>query len=332
MEALTITVNKLQKQLAELAFPKNICDEVKTLRIHANANEQYYRNWSVRIVGLNVPDYLVKSLGVDMSCMVQAYHKIIHPVLSKVLQQKQSLLATMAGGQGVESGEALGAHHLPAVVPPVFELLQNGHFIGRAVPNKDKSKADLPRAIIIRFSSRIYRNLFLQGKKKFMPTPSDAEVTSGVRYYTATPDLTKANFTFLKKLRSDPRVFAAWSIDNSILFKLQENGPVHKTLDVFTDVDILIKNIESGTGGDSRKESGTPINKNGARKSRSKKRRDSPSSSRERRSRGQTRTRGSNAPPNRPPTGRKSVSPLPNSKDAEISKFPSGFENVTPNE
>lgn len=245
LQALTQAILRLEKKLDALTPKSEFKDCVNEMKNNINNHEQYMRCWAIRIVGLCVPDSLVKELGVDVACMLTTYDKIIKPVLSRVLQEQQA-------------GEKAKQLNLPSEVPPVFALLSNAHFVGRSVANKEKGKPPLPPAIIVRFVSKVYRNIFLRNKKRFMPCPTMAEKTAGVKYYTATPDLTKAHFSFLKSLRNDPRVFAAWSQDVNIKYKLAESGRVHQTSNVFQSIDELVATATSSSGDSEEHKIGNP--------------------------------------------------------------------------
>ncbi len=74
-----------------------------------------------------------------------------------------------------------------------------------------------------------------------MPTPTDAKIARGIKYYSATPDLTRTNHFLLTNLKRDDRVKAAWSIDGHIRFCLVANDKVkYQVRDVYSSVDDII--------------------------------------------------------------------------------------------
>ena len=74
-----------------------------------------------------------------------------------------------------------------------------------------------------------------------MPTPSDAEVTRGIKYYSVTPDLTRINHHLLTDLKRDARVKAAWSIDGHIRFCfLADEKTKYQVEDVFSSLEEII--------------------------------------------------------------------------------------------
>ena len=177
-----VKIDELKLLISEAADYQKKLSEIE---LYCNANEQYNRNWSIRVFGVEVPKSLIVSSGTDGACMLQVYNRLIHPVLSKKL----------------------------SYVPECFDLLSNGHFVG-------EKKGNLPRTIIIRFNSRYYRNLFLGAKFDYLPKPTAAEVTKGIRYFACYPDLTARNHSYLIGLKSDSRTKSCWAFDGSLRFVL----------------------------------------------------------------------------------------------------------------
>ena len=87
-----VTAEKLielicQAKDSEKKAPPN----VSKLELYCNSNEQYARNWAVRIHGLSVPSDLVKKAGADEACMTTAYNAVIEPVLRKLTPKPEVL-------------------------------------------------------------------------------------------------------------------------------------------------------------------------------------------------------------------------------------------------
>ena len=198
-------------------------NDIKYCLQSLNDREQYTRCWSVRISGLSVPKYLIDMYGVVIACMKHSYKKIFYPVLLKA----------------VEHGS------IPSV-PEWQELLENGHFL--------KTRGDtrnFPPPVIIRFSTRMFRNLFLAFKRGNMPKPTKQERRHGVEYYSVTPDLTSTNFKILKSLRYNQHVEAAWSNDTKLLFRLKKAPEVvHLVTSIHSDTDELINRAMLTIGAD----------------------------------------------------------------------------------
>ena len=187
-----------------------------------NMREQYARCWAVRITGLIVPKILIEKHGVVIACLKHAYKVIFQPVLLQAVNQGS----------------------IPRV-PEWQELFENGHFLkSRGAPR------NFPPPIIIRFSSRLFRNLFLTLKRGNMPQPNRSERLQGVSYYIVTPDLTSTNWRILKSLRTNPKVEAAWSNDTKLLFRLKKfPDVVHLVTSIHTDIDELINRAMQTVGG-----------------------------------------------------------------------------------
>ena len=181
-----------------------------------NNREQYSRNWCLRVYGVIVKQSDIDELGLDIACMVAVYNRILRPILAKASKKV-----------------------LPEI-PPWYILLENGHFIGKAVKSKSNGNVYLPRPIIIRFSMRWQRNLFLKLKKKYMPSPTDAERVQGVEFFSASPDLTKLNYSVKKEVSKDKRVDKVWSLDGRLKFTLVNDTFVYSVECVLDSVEEII--------------------------------------------------------------------------------------------
>jgi len=203
MAEKNVNIDELKLLISEAAvYQKKLSD----VELYCNSNEQYARNWSIRVFGVDIPKSLIIKHGVDGACMIQVYDRLIYPVLSKKL----------------------------GYVPDCFNLLSNGHFVG-------EKKGNQPRTVIIRFVSRYYRNIFLGAKYDYLPKPTSAEVTRGIKYFAAYPDLTARNHAYLMGLKSDPRTKSCWAFDGSLRFVLEDDS----SKNVFFIQDIRISPKES---------------------------------------------------------------------------------------
>lgn len=181
-----------------------------------NDREQYSRNWCLRFFGIFVCQEDIDEFGLDIACMIAVYNRIVKPVLSKASKKV-----------------------LPEI-PPWYVLFENGHFVGQAVQSKKNPAITLPRTVIIRFSLRWQRNLFLKLKKQHMPEPTDAEHIKGIEYFSASPDLTKLNYSVKQRLYADKRVHKVWSLDGRLRFTMGDDNFVFKVECVLDTNDQII--------------------------------------------------------------------------------------------
>lgn len=181
-----------------------------------NDREQYSRNWCLRFFGISVRQEDIDELGLDIACMIAVYNTVVKPVLS------------------------MASEKVLPVIPPWYVLFENGHFVGQAVESKNNPGVMLPRTIIIRFSLRWQRNLFLKLKKDHMPKPTDAERVKGIEFYSASPDLTKLNHSVKRRLGMDQRVDKVWSVDGRLRFTLVNDKFVFKVECVLDTNDQII--------------------------------------------------------------------------------------------
>ena len=231
VDKLTLQVNSLQTK-CDSADYSSIKSDINKCKISLNDREQYARNWSVRINGLSVPRDLIQKYGVDGGCLRHIYDKVIKPTLICSTPEKVAELNLNSGTQLEPQID---------FVPSLFSVLENAHFLGGPTKSKKSKGLLLPPAIICRFKSRYFRNLFLRLKRNHMPLPSDAEVARGISYYSVTPDLTRDNHLLLTNLKRDSRVKAAWSIDGHIRFCLLSNDKIkYQVNDVYRSVEDII--------------------------------------------------------------------------------------------
>lgn len=193
VERLTSEVSTLKSKVERL---ERLEKDMKELQANVNDREQYAWSWSVRINGLHVSKEEEEKLGKDRAVMKKAYEKILKPIL--VAAKEEGALETVPSSY--------------------YNLLENGHKL--AYTQRPGAKTAGPPAVIVRFSSRFMRNTVLRFKRRFMPTPTTAEVAAGAARYTIHEDLTKVNFRVLKTLIADSRFSKCWSVDGKIRFLL----------------------------------------------------------------------------------------------------------------
>ena len=212
-----LTLHKLERLIISASSKKRAIQKnhsYSDFELHRNKIDQHNRNWSVRIHGLSVPEDLVTTIGLKHACMITAYDTIIKPVLIKLTPKPKCF-----GDEIVWGPEKL------ANVPECFNLLANGHFVGRQQHN-------LSRTIIIRFFSRYLKNLFLRNSRKYMPNP----------FFSVYPDLTYKNHHYLMAMKQDPRVKTAWSYEGHLKFTLNGHPDTFFVHDIRKSTSALIEN------------------------------------------------------------------------------------------
>ena len=201
--ALKATNTELHKHILE----KNSL--INSLQLKQNNLEQYNRQWSIRISGVEIPSTEASN---PILCMRHVYDKALLPILE---------------GE-VERG-------LLQSVPLCEQLLETAHILPARNDNK-------PKPIIARFYSRNLRSLMFQLKKDFAPKVSSPDARNSTRLrYPFFEDLTKANFQMLKALAEDNRTGAVWSVNGVIKYKMANGTEVKKVSSVFDSIDDILK-------------------------------------------------------------------------------------------
>ena len=162
VERLETIVNSLSENMASLN------KEVLSLKEQANNREQQFRSNSIRVFGLSISEEEANDTsGKVLSKRV--YDAIIKPVLVAAKANKQidvlpQQLNAISDAYRVRVGSAQAT--IPGQPPP------------------------LPAPIIVKFSSPHIRLAFLLNKRASLPTVSDVDKLAGVKYYSASEDLT----------------------------------------------------------------------------------------------------------------------------------------------
>jgi hypothetical protein len=182
------------------------------LKNKLNSLEQHGRSFSIRIN--NVP-----LDGVDEREPPAIIKKVYDTAFLPILQ-------------GAASKGAISA------VPSCYEMVEMAHTLpgssGRAKP------------IIVRFFNRNLKSLLFRHRKEFAPKGeipgTSSSNNSKQRYlYPFQDDLTRDTYIKMKKLQSDPRVYACWSTSGTLRFKLAENGDIKKVPSVYLSNDDIVK-------------------------------------------------------------------------------------------
>lgn len=198
---------KLAKELTESRA------EAASLRDQVNNLEQHGRGWSVRVMGLQLPE---DEESIPERVMHHLHEKLLKPIL-----------------------EGAVARGLLQSVPPANAVLETAHVL--------PAREGATRPIIARFYTRNLRALVFKLKREFAPREqrSRADPNTNQRgpkfIYSIYDDLTRANFAMLKKLSNDSRVQSCWSANGQIKYKLVGDQATKKVKSAFDDIENFIK-------------------------------------------------------------------------------------------
>ena len=189
-------------------------EEIADLRNSLNDREQYVRNWSMRILNLEIP----KDSEVDTRFVMNAvYDTLLLPILEGAL----------ANGD---------IDH----VPDCNSLLETAHIL--------PGKKDSAKPIIARFYSRYWRNLVFRNRKEFAPrevgnaaTSTRTSTAKGARMrFPFFEDLTRATFKKLGDIKNQERVVSAWTVNGSIRFKIKDNNNIFRVSSINESIDDIV--------------------------------------------------------------------------------------------
>jgi len=201
--SITLKLDNFETKLTHLSQSVKILESsVSKLepRVHKhdvmiNEREQHSRNSSVRVSGFKLPDESKD----PMSVALHIYNSLLKPILDLAVESKSI-----------------------SSVPPMVQLIEFAHCL--------PSKQD-PAPIIIRFQTRLLRQLVFKFKKPYFTKKK----ISGL---FISEDLTALNFKYLRDLKNNDKVLKAWSINGKLKFILKENPDSVKSFrfDNFNDI------------------------------------------------------------------------------------------------
>ena len=191
-------------------------DQVNIMRDQLNVSNQRERQLCLRIFGLPLSDDEVNGPDPAKATVKLAYDRILKPLLTAA--RDRSAISSVPKN--------------PAdVIREAFRL------------KSDPSKKS-PPAILLKLSSDLYKTVIFKSKRDHLPSPTDAEKSSGIKRFDVVEDLTPANRDCLMDLRSHPRVARAWTVSGEIRFTMKDDSSsyVHKVKSPFSSIsDILPK-------------------------------------------------------------------------------------------
>ena len=169
---------------------------IETLKDQLNDTSQYQRQWSIRVIGLNIPEadkhnnFAVRNI---------LYRSLLCPILEG----------------------AVAAGDIPQV-PPAEQLIERAHILPSS-PTK-------PSVVIARFFSRDYKDLCFKHRKQHQPystaqvlTRSNTRPTPPRPLYQMYEDLNRSIFTKMRALATHDSVHAAWTSSGTIRFRLKSD-------------------------------------------------------------------------------------------------------------
>ena len=171
---LTDINKKLDTQQQEL---DNMKEKMTDLERKLNDREQHSRNFSVRIFRLVLPDGVAKN---SMLTADYVYQKVLLPILNHAVSAKTI-----------------------SVVPTLLHLIEHCHIL----PGKKPGEA-VP--ILVRFQSRLIKEIIMRTKKDVMPGNPELKNVS------ICEDLTAANFARMKEFHK--KDIKAWSMSGKIFY------------------------------------------------------------------------------------------------------------------
>ena len=145
---------------------KNLEKQVLVANEKANANEQYARNWCLRVYGVTIPKEDVAKVGHSRAAKEAVYNAVIFPIFNKLAEKGDTDLSEVSSA---------GA------------IIENCHAVGKEISKDGKV---LPPPIIIRFMRRDIHDLIIRNRK-LLPKDGAGRMSSS-RLWRSLPHSTTA--------------------------------------------------------------------------------------------------------------------------------------------
>ena len=215
LEGLLSEVSKENKCLKESLVDRD--KEILRLSKKLNAQEQYNRSWSIRIMNLEIPE---SEASDPERVMKHVYDSVLLPIFRGAFDKK-----------------------LIQEIPPVSQILETAHIL--------PSKSGSINPVIARFYTRNIRAMMFRLRKEHalrLPADNSAGRSRGAQSSTLPgkfkfpfyEDLTKINFAKMRALAQHEKVHSCWSVSGILRYRLHGENTVRKVNDVFDTVsDIL---------------------------------------------------------------------------------------------
>ena len=98
-----------------------------------------------------------------------------------------------------------------------------------------------PAPIIVKFSSPHIRLAFLRNKRASLPAVSETDKFFGVKYYSATEDLTGPTYKKMREMMDSSLVEKVWAYDGRLRFTVPGDKLVKRVKSVFSSVEDIIR-------------------------------------------------------------------------------------------
>ena len=221
LQAKVVRLETIVNDLSENVTSLN--KEVLSLKEQANVREQQARGNSIRIFGLAVSEEEAEDTsGKVLSKRV--YDLLIKPVLAAAKANKEI-----------------------DVLPQQFNAISD---VYRVRVGKVKAKATIPglpqdppapAPIIVKFSSPHIRLAFLRNKRASLPAVSETDKFFGVKYYSATEDLTGPTYKKMREMMDSSLVEKVWAYDGRLRFTVPGDKLVKRVKSFFSSVEDIIR-------------------------------------------------------------------------------------------
>ena len=219
LQAKVVRLETIVNDLSENVTSLN--KEVLSLKEQANVREQQARGNSIRIFGLAVSEEEAEDTsGKVLSKRV--YDFLIKPVLAAAKASKQI-----------------------DVLPQQFNAISDVYRVrvGKvkaAIPGLPQDPP-APAPIIVKFSSLHLRLAFLRNKRASLPAVSETDKFFGVKYYSATEDLTGPTYKKMREMMDSSLVEKVWAYDGRLRFTVPGDKLVKRVKSVFSSVEDIIR-------------------------------------------------------------------------------------------
>ena len=219
LQAKVVRLETIVNDLSENVTSLN--KEVLSLKEQANVREQQARGNSIRIFGLAVREEEAEDTsGKVLSKRV--YDFLIKPVLAAAKANKEI-----------------------DVLPQQFNAISDVYRVrvGKvkaAIPGLPQDPP-APAPIIVKFSSLHLRLAFLRNKRASLPAVSETDKFFGVKYYSATEDLTGPTYKKMREMMDSSLVEKVWAYDGRLRFTVPGDKLVKRVKSVFSSVEDIIR-------------------------------------------------------------------------------------------